>query len=210
MNHMKVLLFNGSPHKAGCTYTALHEIAKTLQAEGVDAEILQIGSVPFRGCNACGGCRNGDCVFGKEDGLNEIIEKCKAADGFVFGSPVYYASPNGTMLSFMDRLFYAGSSALAQKPGAVVASARRAGTTVTLDAMSKYLTISQMPMVSSTYWNMVHGSCAEDVRKDEEGLQTMRNLARNMAWLLKCIEAGKQSGVCAPKAERGSRTNFIR
>lgn len=211
MDDMKVLLFNGSPHKAGCTYTALAEVAKTLQEAGVETEILQIGSKAFRGCIACGGCSGkGACVFGRDDGLNEIIEKCKTADGFVFGSPVYYASANGTLISFMDRLFYAGAGALAHKPAAAVASARRAGTTVTLDELNKYFTISQMPVVSSTYWNMVHGGKAEDVAQDEEGLQTMRNLGRNMAWLLKCIEAGKAAGVEAPTAERGYRTNFIR
>lgn len=210
MKAMKVLLFNGSPRKEGCTYTALSEVAATLNENGIEAEIVQVGSVPFRGCIGCGGCKNGMCVFGDEDGLNEIIEKCKTADGFVFGSPVYYASPNGTMVSFMDRLFYTAGRSFAHKPGAVVASARRAGTTVTLDELMKYLTISQMPVVSSTYWTMVHGSCADDVKKDEEGLQTMRNLGRNMAWMLKCIEAGKAAGIEAPTAERDHRTNFIR
>ena len=210
MKGMKVLLFNGSPRKEGCTYTALSEVAATLNENGIETEIIQVGSVPFRGCIGCSGCKNGKCVFGDEDGLNEIVEKCKAADGFVFGSPVYYATPNGTMVSFMDRLFYAAGRSFAHKPGAVVASARRAGTTVTLDELAKYLTISQMPVISSTYWTMVHGSCAEDVKKDEEGLQTMRNLARNMAWMLKCIEAGKAAGVEVPTAERDHRTNFIR
>lgn len=208
---MKVLLFNGSPHKNGCTYTALAEIAAVLHEEGVETEILQVGSTPFRGCIGCGGCKDGGgCVFGKEDGLNRILEQCLSADGFIFGTPVYYASPNGTMLAFMDRLFYASGGRFAHKPGAVVASARRAGTTAALDAMSKYLTISQMPVAASTYWNMVHGSCAEDVRKDAEGLQTMRNLGRNMAWLLRCIAAGKAAGVDTPQAEREYRTNFIR
>ncbi len=208
---MNVLLFNGSPRKAGCTYTALAEVAKTLQASGVETEIVQIGSRTFQGCMACRGCAGkGICVFGQDDGLNEIIEKCKTADGFVFGSPVYYASANGTLISFMDRLFRVGSGALAHKPAAAVASARRAGTTVTLDELNKYFTINQMPVVSSTYWNMVHGSKAEDVAKDEEGLQTMRNLGRNMAWLLKCIEAGKAAGLEAPAAELAKRTDFVR
>ena len=209
MKSMKVLLFNGSPHKQGCTYTALAEIAKTLNEAGVEAEIVQVGSKAFRGCTACGGCAgNGACVF--DDGLNEILEQVRDADGYVFGSPVYYASANGTLISFMDRLFYAGGSSMANKPAAAVASARRAGTTVTVDEIQKYFTINQMPVVSSTYWNMVHGSRAEDVLQDEEGLQTMRNLGRNMAWLLQCIEAGKQAGIDAPKAEKGHRTNFIR
>lgn len=208
---MNVLLFNGSPHKAGCTYTALAEVARTLNEAGVNTEIVQVGSKSFRGCVACGGCSGGSgCVFGKDDGLNDILAKTREADGYVFGSPVYYASANGALISFMDRLFYAGSRYMAQKPAAAVASARRAGTTATLDEINKYFTINQMPIVSSTYWNMVHGSRAEDVTKDEEGLQTMRNLGRNMAWLLKCIEAGKAAGIELPMAEKGNRTNFIR
>lgn len=208
---MHVLLFNGSPHKAGCTYTALAEVAKALNEAGVETEIIQIGSKPFRGCVACGGCAGGNgCVFGKDDGLNDILAKVREADGYVFGSPVYYASANGTLISFMDRLFYAGGRCMAQKPAAAVASARRAGTTVTLDEINKYFTINQMPIVSSTYWNMVHGSRAADVEQDEEGLQTMRNLGRNMAWLLKCLEAGKAAGIEPPVAEKGHRTNFIR
>lgn len=206
---MKVLLFNGSPHKQGCTYTALAEIAKALNEAGVETEIVQVGSKAFRGCTACGGCAGkGACVF--DDGLNEILEKVRDAGGYVFGSPVYYASANGTLISFMDRLFYAGGGLMAHKPAAAVASARRAGTTATLDEINKYFTINQMPIVSSTYWNMVHGSRAEDVLQDEEGLQTMRNLGRNMAWLLQCIEAGKKAGIEAPEAEKGHRTNFIR
>lgn len=211
MTAMKVLLFNGSPRKNGCTFTALTEIAEKLNELNIETEILQIGSTPHRGCIGCGGCAGGKgCVFGEEDGLNAILEKCLEADGFVFGTPVYYASPNGTMLAFMDRLFYAAGGRLAHKPGAVIASARRAGTTASLDTMMKYLTISQMPVVSSTYWAMVHGSCAEDVKKDEEGLQTMRNLAQNMAWLLECIDIGKKAGIAPPAADRSHRTNFIR
>ena len=206
---MKVLLFNGSPHKQGCTYTALAEVAKTLEAAGVETELIQVGSKAYRGCTACGGCAGtGACVIG--DGLNEILEKARDADGYVFGSPVYYASANGALISFMDRLFCAGAGLMAHKPAAAVASARRAGTTATLDEMNKYFTINQMPVVSSTYWNMVHGGQAADVAKDEEGLQTMRNLGRNMAWLLQCIEAGKKAGIEIPTAEKGSRTNFIR
>lgn len=208
---MKVMLFNGSPRKNGCTYTALCEIAKTLEENGIETELLQIGSIPYRGCIACRGCRRSDgCVFGEEDGLNAILDRCAQADGFIFGSPVYYASANGTLINFMDRLFYSGSSKLAQKPAAAIACARRAGTTATLDEINKYFTINQMPVVSSTYWNMVHGAKADDVALDEEGLQTMRNLGRNMSWLLQCIEAGKRSGIQPPTAERGAWTNFIR
>lgn len=208
---MKVLLFNGSPHKTGCTYTALMEAGSILEAQGIETEIIQVGANPVRGCIACGGCAKGrGCVFGDQDGLNAVIEKCRQADGFLFGSPVYYASPNGSLVSFLDRLFYAGGAALAHKPAACVTSARRAGTTATLDMLQKYLTINQMPIVSSTYWPMVHGGCAEDAKLDLEGMQVMRNLGRNMAWLLQCIEAGKAAGIQIPKAEREARTNFIR
>ena len=207
---MKVLLLNGSPHPHGCTFTALSEVAKTLEESGVETEILQIGAKPVRGCIACGGCAGkGRCVFG-DDIVNTLIEKMEQADGFIVGSPVYYASANGAVECILDRAFYAGGKAFVHKPAAAVASARRAGTTATLDELTKYFTISQMPVVSSTYWPMVHGGKAEDVAKDEEGLQIMRNLGRNMAWLLKCIEAGRQAGVQVPEAERQYRTNFIR
>ena len=208
---MNVLLINGSPHKNGCTFTALSEVAKSLEAAGIETEILQIGSRAFRGCVGCRGCKNGNgCVFGKDDGLNEILARCEEANGFVFGSPVYYASPNGAMLSFMDRLFYAGAKALAHKPGACVTSARRAGTTASLDVLSKYLTINQMPVVSSIYWPMVHGSNPEQVLQDQEGCAVMRELGRNMAWLLQCIAAGAAAGVAIPADEPAQRTNFIR
>ena len=208
---MKVLLFNGSPHQKGCTFTALQEIANQLEQCGIESEILQIGSMPFHGCMACGGCgKTGKCVFGDKDGLNEIATRCAEADGFVFGSPVYYASANGNLVSFMDRLFYAFGRNFAHKPAAAIVSARRGGTTAAFDQLNKYFTISQMPVVSSTYWNMVHGSRAEDVAHDEEGLQTMRNIGKNMAWLLHCIEAGKNTGSQPPTPDRGSWTNFIR
>ena len=211
--HMKVLLFNGSPHKNGCTYAALAQVAGELENAGIETQIVQIGSGSFRGCTACYGCRKlGKCAFGEKDGLNEILAQCVEADGFVFGSPVYYASANGTLISFMDRLFCAGSQALAHKPAAAIASARRAGTTVTLDEIQKYFTINQMPVVSSTYWNMVHGGngLAEEASQDLEGMQTMRNLGKNMAWLLRCIDAGKAAGITPPEPDRGARTNFIR
>ena len=208
---MNVLLFNGSPHKEGATYTALMEVAKQLEESGIHAEMVQIGSVPFSGCRACRGCKGKNrCVFG-EDGLNEILEKCEQADGFVFGSPVYYASANGTLVSFMDRLFYCGSKALTHKPAAAIACARRGGTTATLDVINKYFTINQMPVVSSTYWNIVHSNGgADEVVQDLEGMQTMRNIGKNMAWLLGCIEAGKNAGIVAPIADSGNITNFIR
>lgn len=208
---MKVLLFNGSPRANGCTFTALSEITKILNAEGIETEILQSGNKPVRDCIGCGGCRGangGKCVFG-DDCVNEWIEKAKQADGFVFGTPVYYAHPSGRILSLMDRLFYAGGAAFQHKPASVIASARRAGTTATLDVICKHLTISQMPVVSSTYWNMVHGTAPEETVQDLEGMQTMQNLALNMAWLLKCIEAGKAAGIIAPATKKNVKMNFI-
>ncbi|MDY3984674.1 flavodoxin family protein [Dysosmobacter sp.] len=207
---MKVLLLNGSSRPNGCTYTALRKVADTLEHDGIETEILFLGNKPVRDCAACGACGNhpGRCAF-DDDIVNRIIEKAREADGFVFGTPVYYAHPSGRILSVLDRVFYAGKDAFIHKPAAAIASARRAGTTATLDVLQKYFTISQMPVVSSTYWTMVHGKEPEDVRKDEEGLQTMRNLAANMAWVLRCIEAGKTVGIQPPQAESGARTNFI-
>lgn len=199
---MKVLLFNGSPRANGCTFTALTVIADVLNSQGIETEILQIGNKPVQDCIACGGCaEKGICVF-SNDPVNEWIEKAKSADGFVFGTPVYYAHPSGRILSAMDRLFYAGGNNFAHKPAAVVASARRAGTTATLDAIVKHLSISQMPIISSTYWNMVHGNTPDEAKQDLEGMQTMHNLGENMAWILKCIEAGKQLGIDVPLTEK--------
>ena len=208
---MKILLINGSSRPNGCTYTALREIADTLESGGTETEILFLGSGPVRDCTACRTCQKtpGRCVF-DDDMVNPIIEKAREADGFVFGTPVYYAHPSGRVLSFLDRVFYAGCSAFAGKPGAAVASARRAGTTASLDALGKYFGISDMVTVGSTYWNMVHGHCPEDVMLDGEGLQTMRNLGRSMAWLLHCIQAGREAGYDFPAPERGHQTNFIR
>lgn len=207
---MKVLMINGSPRKSGCTFTVLSEIARELHHQGIESEIIQIGTAGIHGCIGCGTCRDRySCVF-TDDNVNECVEKMKQADGLIVGSPVYYASPNGSIISFLDRMFYSGGSSFVGKPAAAVTSARRAGTTSTVDVLNKYFTISQMPVVSSTYWNMVHGGCVEDVYKDEEGLQTMRNLARNMAWLLQCIDCGRRNGIEMPKAEKSFRTNFIR
>ena len=207
---MKVLLLNGSTRKNGCTYVALSEVAKALNAEGIETEIVQMGAGAVRECIGCNQCvGKGKCVFA-DDVVNEWLGKAKDADGFVFGSPVYYAHPTGQLLSVLDRLFYAGGSLFAHKPGAAVVSARRAGTTASLDVLNKYFTDAQMPVVSSTYWNMVHGPAPELVGQDLEGLQTMRNLGRNMAWLLKCIQAGKQQGVTPPTAETAHWTNFNR
>nr|WP_288825709.1 flavodoxin family protein [uncultured Clostridium sp.] len=207
---MKVLMLNGSPHKEGCTNRALLEVAGSLKAEGIDTELVYLGNKAIHGCIACGTCmKKGACVF-EDDPVNEFIEKMKQADGLIVGSPVYYASANGALFSFLDRLFYAGGSNFAHKPGAAIASARRAGTTATLDALNKYFTIAQMPLVSSSYWNMVHGRTPQEVEQDLEGLYTMRTLGKNMAWLLKCIEAGKAAGIGLPKKEEKVWTNFIR
>lgn len=207
---MRVLLFNGSPHANGCTYTALTEVASALESEGVSTEIVQTGNKPVRDCIGCKGCMaTHRCVFG-DDEVNVWIDKAAQADGFVFGTPVYYAHPSGRVLSLMDRLFYAGGASFAQKPAAVIASARRAGTTAALDAVSKHLSINRMPIVSSTYWNMVHGNTPDEVKRDEEGMQTMRNLGAHLAWILKCIEAGRAVGIEPPKSGKIVRTNFIR
>lgn len=212
---MKVLLLNGSPHQNGCTYTALEEISKTLKEEGIDSEIFQIGTEPVSGCRGCGACAKlGKCVI-DTDKVNEFVNKAKDFDGFIFGSPVHYASASGAVTSFLDRAFFSASKSgqsdiFTHKPGSSVASARRAGTTATLDQLNKYFTISQMPIISGRYWNMVHGHTPDDVRKDEEGLQNMRILARNMAWHLKCREAGEKAGVEMPKKEDFVHTNFIR
>ena len=208
---MKVLLVNGSGNLKGCTYTALSEIAKVLELKGIHTEIFQVGAKPIRDCIGCCACKKngGHCVF-TEDSVNEFIDRAKEADGFIFGSPVYYAHPSGRLLSFMDRAFYANSAAFAFKPAAAIVSARRAGTTASIDAITKHFTINNMPVVSSNYWNMVHGNTPDEVLQDKEGLQVMRHLAMNMAWLLKCIEAGRINGIERPVLEEKIRTNFIR
>ncbi len=206
---MKVLMLNGSSKANGNTNFALTEIGKQLNAEGIDYEIFQLGGKPVRDCIGCGQCNENGCVF-TDDDVNLFVAKAKEADALIFGSPVYYAHASGRMISFLDRVFYSSSRAFAQKPGAAVAVARRGGTSATFDELNKYFGISQMPIVGSTYWNLVHGCVPGEAAQDEEGLQTMRNLARNMAWLLKCIEAGKKSGLALPEAERSFHTNFIR
>lgn len=207
---MKVLLLNGSPHAKGCTFTALSEVAKELETQGIQMEILQIGTQPVRGCIGCRRCRTtGHCIF--DDGIvNLVIDKAAEADGFIVGSPVYYASANGALIALLDRIFYAGSKNFVYKPAAAVVSARRAGTTASFDELNKYFTISQMPVVSSQYWNMVHGNTPDEVRQDLEGMQIMRTLGRNMAWLLQCIDAGKKANVSFPEEESRVATNFIR
>lgn len=193
---MKVLLINGSRRKSGCTYTALCEVAGALQKEGIETEILYVGL---------------DAVNGNiNQAVKEAGELVKEADGIVVGSPVYYASPSGEVLSFLDRLFWLFGDDMKHKPGAAVVSARRAGTTASLDVLNKYFMINEMPVVSSQYWNMVHGNSPEEVKKDEEGMQIMRTLGRNMAWLIRCIAAGKDQGIAPGPAEERAHTNFIR
>lgn len=207
---MKVLMLNGSCNLHGCTYTALTEIGKVLNDNGIDYEIYQLGSQPVKDCIGCGQCRNGGgCAF-SEGNVNEFTQKAMEADGFIFGTPVYYAHPSGRILSFLDRAFYSNKKAFAGKPGTSIASARRGGTIASFDVLNKYFSISSMPIISSTYWNIVHGTCPEDVLKDEEGLQTMRNIGRNMAWMLKATEAAKAAGIQFPEQEIGNKTNFIR
>ena len=213
---MKVLMLNGSPHEQGCTRRALDEVAASLAACGVESEVVWVGRQPVGGCTACGSCdKLGRCAFGEKDGVNAFLEKAAGADGFVFGAPVHYGRAGASLLGFLDRVFYANGRAgqpnvLAYKPAAAVTSARRAGTTSALADIEKYFTISQMPIVSSRYWNMVHGNSAEQVEQDAEGLWTMRQLGRNMAWLLRCIEAGRAAGVGLPEQETGTMTNFVR
>lgn len=204
----KILLINGSPNEKGCTYTALCEIADTLAQNGVDPELLYLGKKPVAGCIDCGKCfQTGRCVF--DDKVNEVLEKLDEYDGIVVGSPVYYAGPAGQLCAFLDRLFFCSGGRMAGKLGAAVVSCRRGGASAAFDRLNKYFTICNMTVVGSQYWNQVHGFTPEDVRKDEEGLQTMRTLAQNMAWLLKNREAGKAQGISAPVYEARISTNFI-
>lgn len=206
---MKVILVNGGPHKDGCTNRALEEVKKTLEEKGVETEIFWIGNKPISGCLGCNGCiKTGKCVI--NDTVNEFLDKAKEADGFVFGTPVHFAAMSGMLSSFMDRAFYGRGKLFENKVAAGVVSCRRGGATAAFDEINKYFLMTNMIVVGSQYWNMVHGSKKEDVEKDEEGLQTMRTLGINMAWLLKSIEAGKKAGIEIPKKEETIRTNFIR
>ena len=208
---MKILLVNGSPHENGCTRAALDEVAKELAVQGIDSEIFWIGTEPIAGCIGCGACRkDGAYKCFRNDRVNDFIAIADTADGFVFGTPVHWASASGAITSFMDRVFFAAGGKMRGKPAACVASARRAGTTATLDQINKYFYICGLPIVPSQYWAMVHGAKAEEVAQDLEGLQTMRSLAKNMAWMVKCFAAGKAAGVKPPTLEPIIRTNFIR
>lgn len=202
----KVLLLNGSPHPRGCTATALEEMIRIFEEEGIETELIQVGIKDIRGCISCGQCSSkGKCVF--DDLVNEVAEKFEKADGLVIGSPVYYGSPNGTLLSFLDRLFYSSPFSKHMKVGASVVSCRRGGNSASFDVLNKYFTISSMPVASSTYWNQVHGFTAEDVKKDLEGLQTMRNLARSMSFMIKAFSDAKEK-YGYPALEQGTFTNF--
>ena len=205
---MKVVLINGSPNEKGCTYTALKEVADELQRQGVEAEIVHIGKAPVRGCLGCGGCRKtGRCVF--DDAVNTLAETLIQADGLVFGSPVFYAGISGQLKCFMDRLFYSRGAQLSGKPAAAVVSARRGGCVSAFDDINRFFTINRMPVVSSTYWNNIHGNTPAEAAQDAEGLQTMTNLGKNMAWLIKCIDLARKQGLEPPENPKIA-TNFIR
>lgn len=205
---MNVLLINGSPHKEGCTFTALKEVEKELNNQGIDTTVFHVGVQAIRGCMGCGQCKDtGKCIY--DDKVNECIDLFNEADGIIIGSPVHYASSSGVCSSFMDRLFYASNSDKRFKVGASVVSCRRGGASATFDQLNKYFTIAQMPVVSSQYWNSVHGNTPDEVRQDIEGMQTMKVLGRNMAFLIKSIQLGKQA-FGLPEAEKKIATNFIR
>lgn len=203
-------MINGSPNKNGCTYTALTEVAGILREEGIDSEILHIGTGGIKGCTGCGACsKNGNrCVY-ESSIVNVALEKMEESDALIVGSPVYFASPNGSLISLLDRIFMAGNK-FAYKPAASVASARRGGTTTTLEVIDKYFLMARMPVVPGNYYNIVHGHTAEEVKQDLEGMQTMRMLGRNMAWILKSIEAGKEAGLPLPVQEAKIKTSYIR
>lgn len=204
----KILLINGSPHEHGCTYTALKEIADTLSKNSVETEFFHIGKKPVAGCIACGKCSaTGKCIF--DDSVNTILDKLDDYDGIIVGSPVYYAGPSGQLCAFLDRLFYCSQGRMAGKLAASVVSCRRGGASAAFDRLNKYFGISNMHIVGSQYWNQVHGFTPEDVYRDKEGLQTMRTLAQNMAWLLQNIQNGKLQGIQPPQYEKRVATHFI-
>lgn len=207
---MKVLLLNGSPNERGCTRTALAEVARTLEKEGIKTEIINMKKNGIMGCTGCGGCANNKnrCVF-DNGSVNEVLDRMDSSDGLIVGTPVHFASPAGDIISLLDRIFMAGNQ-FYLKPAAAVASARRAGTTASIDVLNKYFNLAGMPIVSSNYYNVIHGHTPEETRQDEEGMQTMRTLGRNMAWMLKCMEAGKEKGIVQPQKETKIKTSYIR
>lgn len=207
---MKVLMLNGSPHAAGCTFTALKEIADVLHQESIEAEILHIGNRSVPGCIACARCKTtGHCIYG-EDGLNDLIDRLDDYDALVVGSPVYFSAPAGQLVSFLNRLFYAAGPRLRHKPGCAVVSCRRGGASAAFDVLNKYFTVNHMPLISSQYWNQVHGNTPQEVQEDAEGLQTMRHLGHNLAWILRCIACGREAGIMPPTCEELVKTNFVR
>lgn len=206
---MKVLMLNGSAKPNGNTFAALTEVGKQLNEEGIEYEIFQMGGTPIRDCIGCGQCTDEGCIF-TDDDVNKFIEKAKEADGFVFGTPVYYAHPSGRILSFLDRVFYSSGKVFQFKPGAAVTVARRGGSSASFDCLNKYFGIAEMPMPGSSYWNIVYGRNPGEAEQDEEGMQTMKNLAKNMAWMLKCFELGKKNGIALPDTTTAVRTNVIR
>ena len=206
---MKVILVNGSPHAHGCTYTGLCEVAKALNNNGIETEIFQLGTDAIAGCIGCGACKKTGKCF-RNDIVNEFVEKAAEFDGFIFGSPVHFAAASGAITSFMDRAFYFGTPNFINKPAAAIISCRRGGASAALDQLNKYFTIRCMPVVSSNYWNMIHGSNAQEAMKDEEGMQTMRILGNNMSWMLKCIDAGRNAGINPIAPEPKIATNYIR
>ena len=201
---MKVLMLNGSPHENGCVFTALSEVAEELEKYGIQSEIFQLGKKPVMGCISCGACfKTGKCFYG-DDGVNECAEKLREADAFIVGSPVYYAGPNGALCAFLDRLFYGKSKNYAGKPAACVVNCRRGGASAAFDRLNKYFTIANMPVIPSQYWNSTHGRTPEQVRRDFEGMQTMRTLAKNTAWMLQSL-----SGKPHPEYDKQIYTDFI-
>lgn len=207
---MKVLLINGSPHKDGCTYTALNEVANILEKHNIETETIWLGNKPISGCIACNHCikTNNRCFI--DDKVNEFLDKVEKVDGFVFGTPVHFAGGSGALTSFLDRVFYGRGKLFAGKPCATVVSCRRGGATAAFDQINKYALMSNMYVVGSSYWNQIHGTNAEEAKQDLEGLQTMRNLGENMAYLLKCLESGKKQKISKPNLENKDKTNFIR
>lgn len=206
---MRVVLLNGSAHSNGSTYQALSQFSKTIEEHGIETKLIQLGNDAVRGCIGCGKCKEiGRCVF--DDIVNELVDLVSESDGLVVGSPVYYGSANGSLISLLDRMFYSSDEKFYNKIAASIVVARRAGTTASIDQINKYFASKQMPIITSTYWNIVHGNNAKEVMLDDEGIQTINNLAINMAWILKCVENGKKYGINPPMCKKTKKTNFIR
>lgn len=207
---MKVLLINGGPHKNGCTNVALEEIAKTLEEENIQTEIMWLGTKPIGGCIGCNYCLNNDNKCFMDDIVNEFLDKAKNCEGFIFGSPVHFAGASGALTSFLDRAFYGRSQMFESKVCASVVSCRRGGATAAFDQINKYALMNKMVVIGSSYWNQIHGTNQDEAKKDLEGLQTMRNLAKNMAYVLRCMDIAKKENINKPEFEKSFKTNFIR